>query len=90
MFSLHDLYKTRSLTNVKLLLSLLLFLPPASVMAAAVCSRPGQRHAGLPHGSYCLPHGLPSDPLRRGGNCELGACTNQNYFWRMQVCVRNV
>lgn len=55
-------------------LSLLLFLPAASVLAAAVRSRPGQRHVGLPHGAHCLPHGLPSEPLRRGCDCESRAC----------------
>lgn len=43
---------------------------PAPVMAAAICSCPGQRHAGLPHGSYCFPHGLPSEPLWGGCCCE--------------------
>lgn len=32
--------------------------PSASVLAAALCSRVGERNAGLPHGSHGLPDGL--------------------------------
>lgn len=36
---------------------------PAPVVAAALRSRAFQEHAGLSHGSYRPPHGLPCPPL---------------------------
>lgn len=45
-------------------------LHSAFVMAAAIRSSAGQRHAGLSHGSNYLPHGLPSQPFWRGCCCE--------------------
>lgn len=38
----------------------------APVVAASIRPRLGQRDAGLPHGSYGLPDGLPHQPLWRG------------------------
>lgn len=49
--------------SINLSISVSLFLLSASVMAAAIRPCAGQRHAGLSHGSYCLPHGLPSQPF---------------------------
>lgn len=52
--------------------SCLLVSLPATVLAAALRSRPVKRNVGLPHGSYSLPHGLPHQSLWRGrsSKCE--------------------
>lgn len=39
-------------------------------MAAALCSCSVQRHAGLSHGSNCIPHGLPPELFWRDCVCE--------------------
>lgn len=73
--------------SINLSIHALIFLP-ASVMAAAICSCPGQRHAGLPHGSYCLPHGLPCQPFWRGCCCEYTFFQiNENLQYRTDLSV---
>lgn len=47
-----------------------LFVVSAFVMAAALCSCPVQRHAGLFNGSNCLSYGMSPQPFCRGCSCE--------------------